>query len=310
MNVAIGIGTLLLGGWVFNTPVEEMPSDATDQVPVAQSAAPANAPSRGMSNQNPERMVPREDVQQQLRNRREPESRASEPLRDERGRRQTNAQTNVQRHAPVVMPTPPTDSDRSGTLVTPLPWNATPTDSPRPGTLAMPSPPTARNFGGTPTQAADPFASPTEPKMPDVRGSRQVNAPQIAGSPSSYNQAGDTRLRSMATEHPGFAPQPPATKAFAEARPYSSGVSPYMGLFRNDTNGGTIDNYTTFVRPALDQRSMNQQFNMDIYGLTRNARIQNAALQEMGRGKARAPQSIGTPQFYMNYGNYFPSYGE
>ena len=38
-------------------------------------------------------------------------------------------------------------------------------------------------------------------------------------------------------------------KAFAKAAPFASGVSPYMGLFRNDTNGGTIDNYsTTFGR--------------------------------------------------------------
>ena len=85
-----------------------------------------------------------------------------------------------------------------------------------------------------------------------------------------------------------------------------------MGLFRNDTNGGTIDNYSTVVRPALDQRSMNLQFNVDIYGLTRNARIQNAALQDMGRGGASAPQIIGTPQFYNSNNNYyyFPGYGQ
>ena len=56
-----------------------------------------------------------------------------------------------------------------------------------------------------------------------------------------------------------------------------------MNLFRNDTNGGTIDNYSTYVRPALDQRSMNQQFNMDVYGLQRNQRIQDAVLQQLGR---------------------------
>ena len=83
-----------------------------------------------------------------------------------------------------------------------------------------------------------------------------------------------------------------------------------MNLFRNDTNGGTIDNYSTSVRPALDQRSMNQQFDMDLYGLQRNQRIQSAALQQLGRNYSRAPQAVGTPQFYMNYGNYYPgSYG-
>jgi len=119
------------------------------------------------------------------------------------------------------------------------------------------------------------------------------------------------RQRNEASLHPAFSPTQPATKAFATARPYSSGGSPYMGLFRNDTSGGTIDNYSTFVRPALDQRSMNQQFNMDIYGLDRNAKIQNELLQRFGRGgNSRAPQSIGTPQFYMNYGNYYPGFGQ
>ena len=111
--------------------------------------------------------------------------------------------------------------------------------------------------------------------------------------------------------HPQFMSPTAPTKPFLGVPPYSSpGVSPYMNLFRNDTNGGTIDNYSTFVRPALDQRSMNQQFNMDIYGLERNARLQNRALQQMDRGGPRAPQSIGTPQFYMNYGNYYPGAGQ
>ena len=84
-----------------------------------------------------------------------------------------------------------------------------------------------------------------------------------------------------------------------------------MNLFRNDTNGGTIDNYTTFVRPQLNQRSLNQQFNMDIYGLDRIQKIQNAALQQFGRNYSPAPQYIGTPQFYQNYGNYYQGgYGQ
>jgi hypothetical protein len=81
-----------------------------------------------------------------------------------------------------------------------------------------------------------------------------------------------------------------------------------MGLFRNDTAGGTIDNYSTLVRPALDQRSMNQQFNLDLYGLERNARLQNMTLQQMDRynQNSRDPQSISTPQFYRNFGGYYP----
>jgi hypothetical protein len=97
-------------------------------------------------------------------------------------------------------------------------------------------------------------------------------------------------------------------KAFANQKVFTSGVSPYMNLFRNDTNGGTIDNYSTYVKPALEQQKTNQQLGMDIYGLERNARIQNANLQRLDR-RSRAPQSVGTPQFYQKGGSV-NSYGD
>ena len=97
-------------------------------------------------------------------------------------------------------------------------------------------------------------------------------------------------------------------KAFASYQPPSSGVSPYMNLFRTDTSNGTIDNYTTLVRPALQQQNANQQFGNDIFGLQRNARIQDAALQQLDHS-ARTLQGVGTPQYYMNYGGYYPGYG-
>ena len=85
-------------------------------------------------------------------------------------------------------------------------------------------------------------------------------------------------------------------KAFTNYQPPSSGVSPYMNLFRTGTNNGTIDNYTTLVRPALQQQTANQQFGSDIFGLQRNARLQSAALQQLdasrGPCKAWARRSI------------------
>lgn len=83
-----------------------------------------------------------------------------------------------------------------------------------------------------------------------------------------------------------------------------------MNLFRNDTDAGTIDNYTSLVRPALEQRAANQRFNMDIYGLERRARIQQHSLQQMHQTE-RTLQGVGTPQYYMNYGGYYNSpYGQ
>jgi hypothetical protein len=156
---------------------------------------------------------------------------------------------------------------------------------------------------------ADQYATPTSQNSTGIPTSRRAYSPRTAESPTSYAAADQMRQVTEAAAHPAYVPQaaPPA-KAFATARPFSSGVSPYMNLFRNDTSGGTIDNYSTYVRPALDQRSLNQQFNMDVYGLQRNAQIQSAALQQLGRNNSRAPQTIGTPQFYQNYGNYYPGF--
>jgi len=142
-----------------------------------------------------------------------------------------------------------------------------------------------------------------------------------------YSDADQMRQRNEAALHPAFAQQPPVTKAFASARPFTSGVSPYMNLFRTGTNNGTIDNYTTLVRPALQQMALNQTVSNDIFGLQRSARLQNAALQQLNQ--PRTLQSVGTPQYYMNsgtpqpyminggngggngrnYGGYYPSYG-
>jgi hypothetical protein len=177
----------------------------------------------------------------------------------------------------------------------------------------MPTPPTEdrrdREYGD-PSISPNPSGSPMQPDIPEVPTSRRASAPRSAytpsPSPSYYNQSTYQRRESLSAYSGYAAPQVPA-KPFATARPFASGVSPYMGLFRNDTAGGTIDNYSTLVRPALDQRSMNQQFNLDIYGLERDTRLQNMALRQMSRyNNSRAPQSIATPQFNRSFGGYYP----
>jgi hypothetical protein len=66
-----------------------------------------------------------------------------------------------------------------------------------------------------------------------------------------------------------------------------------------------VDNYNTLVQPELDQRYLNRQVGQDIRGLQRDTRLQNSNLQELNRD-TRALQGQGTPQFYMNHGNYYP----
>jgi hypothetical protein len=54
-----------------------------------------------------------------------------------------------------------------------------------------------------------------------------------------------------------------ASKAFAGVRPQPA-VSPYMGMFQNNTAGRTLDPYSTNVLPQLNQQQQNSQFNNDI----------------------------------------------
>ena len=132
--------------------------------------------------------------------------------------------------------------------------------------------------------APNPTGSPVQPDFPDVPTSRQASPPRRADS-SYYSEREFWRKQSQAMSYPPYVGPTVPAKPFAGVQPFSSALVPYMGLFRNDTAGGTIDNYSTLVRPALDQRSMNQQFNLDIYGLERNARLQETALRQMSRTK-------------------------
>jgi hypothetical protein len=281
MNVAIGIGTLLLGAWVLNEPVtEKQPGVAAQsRAPTADTRAQGTAKSK-----DPTRALPREEVEQRKRN--------PALLTDGQSPRQKSGQANgqpeTQRRDEGVIPAAPTESGY--------------------GTgLGMPSAPTARQDGSEVTPystAPEQSYGPMAPTRPNIPPSRKV---QNAVSQSYYGVAEMQRTRAESGAYSGYAAQQPPTKALASARPFSSGVSPYMGLFRNDTAGGTIDNYSTMVRPALDQRSMNQQFNMDIYGLERNARLQNAAMRQLDRSN-RTPQNISTPQYFRTYGDSYPGY--
>ena len=93
----------------------------------------------------------------------------------------------------------------------------------------------------------------------------------------------------------GSDPSPASEKAFGNYRP-TSGVSPYMNLFR--VGGETVDNYTSLVRPQLDQRFANQQFNRDIRSLQRSSSMQRVNLNQLYRAN-QTLQGVATPQFYM-----------
>ena len=98
----------------------------------------------------------------------------------------------------------------------------------------------------------------------------------------------------------------PVSKAFSGVQPNTGGVSPYMNLFRNGNGGGTIDNYSTLVRPELEQRRANQKFGNDINGLEINSRVQGFHINQLNR-ETQNLQGVKAQQYFMNYGDYYPN---
>ena len=196
---------------------------------------------------------------------------------------QPNGQPNGQQ--PNGQPPTPQTSGRTGVM----PMN--PTEAAPPGTSGTPglSPPTQPSLGEGTAGGGNAAGAPYLPMAPTYR--HPALPMTVAGSPYSAFTQQQTSLSSAWT------PQ----KAFANYQAPSSGVSPYMNLFRTGTNNGTIDNYTTLVRPALQQQTANQTFGNDIFGLQRTERLQGAALQQIDRNP-RTLQGAGTPQYYINSG--------
>ncbi len=291
MQIAIVVGTLLLGGWALETPEETSEPAVTEQVSpsvtvpsgVAPAAAPSVAPALGVSGYQGLQGVRSMQRGKSL-------SRAPGESTDSIRGRLTAGSLGIalprqQRESP--MPLAPTQTLAPGTE-TMLGQPSVPTSTANPL-------PTNAYGGGAKPQGLE-LRTPTErpPAMLPAevgdravsRGLDQSRAVQPTGSPNI------------------MAPpvQPNIDKPFAGYR-QASGISPYMNLFRNGTDNGTVDNYTTLVKPQLDQRYLNQQYGRDIRGLQTDARLQGSSLQQINQ--SRQLQGISTPQFYMNYGSYY-----
>ena len=262
MHVAIGIGTLLLGSWVLNAPVDDDLDDLSLTVPPPSSASDAVVPAHRPTGDG---SMPQDPGQMRYR----PPSQRQQPG----GPAQPGQQPGQ-----GIVPTAPTSSGAGGMFGMPMaPTGQPPSADGSAGATNRPL-----GSSGMPMPTAPTFQQPT--MTPSSGG--QIRPSLSRGARSSFGSR-------------------QASKAFASHRMLSSGVSPYMNLFRNDTAGGTVDNYNTLVRPQLDQNTTNQRFGQDIFGLERSARIQKATLQRWNSN--RTLQGVGTPQYYMNRpGSYGP----
>jgi hypothetical protein len=85
-------------------------------------------------------------------------------------------------------------------------------------------------------------------------------------------------------------------------------VSPYLNLFREDLEGNDHFNYTSLVRPQLQQQQFNQQVQRQ--NLELNRRLQSLAAQSDFNPEGSKSQHPTGHQTVFNYhGHYYPSMG-
>jgi hypothetical protein len=95
------------------------------------------------------------------------------------------------------------------------------------------------------------------------------------------------------------------------SKPFSSyssppTVSPYMNLFRVDLNGNNNFNYSTLVRPQLQQQQMNQQ--LERQNLQNSRRIQSIAAQaDYNPQGAKDMYPTGHQTAFSYMGHYYPT---
>jgi hypothetical protein len=275
MNIALILSGLLIGAssWTpsgdsLSTPQLSSPTSGLPLPPIQQSPSSAQPQAnRSVKQDAQSRTIQRSQARS---------SRYGSTARSQQQNAQ-NAENDQQ-----MMPIPPTASgSQMGQNYQYLPPTATSSDS--------------AGSGGRP---AGPYGAMNVPTSP-TRG-----RPDIPQSYSSMQTAAQQNRIQQAAKNSTTTSAPSSTKAFSGYRQTSSGPSPYMNLFRTGNAQGTIDNYTTLVKPELEQRNANQQFGSDISGLESSNRVQGMNIQQLNRD-TRSLQGVNANQYFMNYGDYY-----
>jgi hypothetical protein len=284
MKYILMLSTLMLLGWVSNLPGQD-----TLQVPTEIASPTSSLPLPPMQEQTKQDSTKRsvlKDAQQRDTQRKQA---GISRLGSSAGSSQQYQQRRDANQQPM-MPIAPTETSPQGQA----------------GQYYQFLPPTAggsssaeTTSGGRPSGIFGPMNVPNSPTRarPDL--------PQSYSSMQAIQQQNRrmSAARSSAAASPQLTPKP-----FSGYHQATTGVSPYLNLFRSGTNGGTIDNYTTLVRPELEQRRMNQQFGADIHGLENSSRVQGLNILRLDRDTQNV-RGINATQYFMNYGDFYPNAG-
>lgn len=268
MSTTVGVWTLVLGGWVLPPP--EPPTGRPNVPAYEQPGAGSNYSLRGLTGRSAQR--------------RSSFGQPAAPGRQASGE-----------EAP--MPFAPTDTmAAAGTYPLGLPTENLPLMLPNTARQPTAGRPSQRYSGYRyrPHGAAGSYAQRSAQRQ-SGRGYSAFFARQMQGTSLDVRQ----RTNYGRTVSP-------ARKPFAGYQ-QTPPVSPYMDLFRTDTDLGTVDNYYTMVKPRIDQRNSNLHVGGQIRGLQGTSQRQGTALRNLGRD-ARSLRGVSSSGYHMNLGTYYPGF--
>jgi hypothetical protein len=138
---------------------------------------------------------------------------------------------------------------------------------------------------------------------------RPLAQPQATSrAPSLVGVYAGSSARATLSKMPGPAPvqqRASAPPKHPRGKPFQSvqnepAVSPYLNLYRTETNGNNLPNYFAFVRPQLDQMQANRQQTAELQKL-------RGQLQNISSAGPGAPQSarMGASARYMDTAQFY-----
>ncbi len=159
------------------------------------------------------------------------------------------------------------------------------------------------------------------PPSPTAQSPMAVSPAAAAGTQQAFGPHSPSGVRQQTTPQRSVASHHPQSTVPAGSKPFSSytrqsAYSPYMSLFRYQDSARGINNYYSYVKPALDQRKKNRRIGQEISGLQNSAKYQGLSLQQLNqRNQARqrpgniipgsnVPQRM--PATFMNTQQYYP----
>jgi hypothetical protein len=195
-----------------------------------------------------------------------------------------------------------------------------------------------QNYPGVPTSPTgfglyDPNSQSAGPGMGIPAGPGAMNPGAAPGGVGAVPQPTPVSPLGMTSPDPSMgryqtntvpeatAPRPPAQvpqirqDVMRGSKPFSnysapSAYSPYMNLFRGDNTARGVNNYYSYVKPAVDQQRQDMTTNREIQGLQDTARYGAQAVEQMRQrpGNTIPGGAPKIPATFMNYQQFYPQY--